>query len=721
MSKRAEYGAQSTIRAHPLAMTITLTNDTYDGVCSIMLGNGSICTTVGPTGYHALPDATSDVAQRTQHFVWAGRRHEGPRHALRNFGSISRSLSIDGRRTDDTDWTQRLDCQRATCASLVRHAHVSERTTSLACLGDNCVLLETVLESTRPCDVVFDILYVLPERTFGSRLPLLETDCVVARFAETDNAGEVRIVSANRGGFCQAASVTARAVRLRHTGRVVPERPITVRTLIQFSDRLDYSFPVTMLDWDRLLARHEQAWGEFWGRSRMGTGNELVDRARLISLYTIRTQLTDWFIGPTLSEPYWGGGAFHDEMYPFFALISGGHADLASRMPRFRKTTLPAALRRGRGSGALYPWSSTEVGEERDPDGLWLTERFHLAQFSAGIWAQWLYERDLRQLSELYPVLHEIARYYENTVIARDAEGRIGTRPCVDFDESVGAVRNGPFTVSGASAALNWAAQAADLLGIHPRTSAYWRSLADSLRQAIVEHQTESGELVFGIPDGVPVHYSVLGHVFPFRTEVRSPRAVRTARMIHDICRSSRGWKPGLSSAFEGSNWQWTSGHLGIVHAMQNNPELAWEAIARGPEGSGPGLIPCEHINARGVPQVPWFTTGVGAWLYALNAAVAWVDEQATHLLAGIPDGISPTFEGVRGSHGVSLNGAFRDGVPEVTASAPHRVHRWRFSVPTNLLTRVQVFGVEVGAAGSEVIFETNVHDVPAPLVAPRS
>src|SRR5207249_5665526 len=133
------------------------------------------------------------------------------------------------------------------------------------------------------------------------------------------------------------------------------------------------------------------------------------------------------------------------------------------------------AIQRARGRGALYPWSSTEYGEERDPNGLWLTERFHLGQFAVCNWFLWLYNRDKVQLDDLYPVLKEIARYFELNMLERDKQGRLRTKPCVDFDESAGEVTNGPLTISAAIARMEYAGNAPDTPGRHRDRTARWR------------------------------------------------------------------------------------------------------------------------------------------------------------------------------------------------------------------------------------------------------
>src|SRR5258706_11647325 len=83
-----------------------LTPENYDGVVSALVGNGELCTTLGPTGYHTPPDQQTDIAHRTQHFVMAGRRRSGPQHPLINFGSISRRVFVRGNESQPISYEQ---------------------------------------------------------------------------------------------------------------------------------------------------------------------------------------------------------------------------------------------------------------------------------------------------------------------------------------------------------------------------------------------------------------------------------------------------------------------------------------------------------------------------------------------------------------------------------------------------------------------------------------
>ena len=679
-----------------------LTPENYDGVTSALIGNGELCTTVGPTGYHTPPEEQTDIAHRTQHFVLAGRRCSGPQHRLVNFGYMWRTLLVDGKEVALSEWNQEIDYPYATIESVLTHGSLTETCGSFVSLAQNAFVAATLIRNS---DSIEHAVAVKVRFQFGERdaaiLSKANEGGVLLNYSIDGQLGDIffgaSVPSEPESIVVQAEDQGASAsVELR----LKSDRQILIHAWIQFSDRLLFQFPDTSRSPASVSDRselHERLWwAECQSQSEVKTGNECVDMFRRASTYTLRCQATPWSVPPTVSEEYWGAGAFHDEMYPFLGLLSSNHTELAERIPYFRLSTLPQAMQRARGRGALYPWSSTEYGEERDPNGLWLTERFHLGQFAVCIWMLWLYNRDRIQLDDLYPVLREIARYFEMNMLERDEEGRLRTKACVDFDESVGPVTNGPFTICAAIASMEYAANAAEELGKDALRIPWWRELAGELRENLPVDRTtgDTGKEVFGIPGEKPLHYSILGPTFPFRVEVESERARDSAEYIHRVCRSTKGWKPGFSKVFEGSNWMWTAAHLGIVHAMQGNAELAWEAIKEAPASAGPFLSPNEHVDKDGVVHVPWFTTGCGGWLYALNCLFVQVDEEGTKLLAAVPSALpNARFRDLRADSGVLVSAAFDDdALADLTARSPKPMS-WTYRIPSKYAKQVRFRG----------------------------
>jgi len=676
----------------------TLTPETYDGVTSALIGNGELCTTVGPTGFHTPREQQSDIAHRTQRFVMAGRRLSGPQRPLINLGSVSRIVLVDGLESESESWQQFVSHAEATIRSRLSHRLFDESGSTTICWNTNIWWTSRLLKNRDSAehDLTLRVTYDLGDLqvTLNGEL---EPEAVVISQEIEDHVGDIifRCTPVTPGAIT-SFELEKQKVTWEMRCRVKPGRSLWAGIEIQFSDRLHFQFPLSSLESeDEINDTGPQR--EFWSASTVETGDEPVDAFRSSALYTLRCQATPWSVPPTVSEEYWGAGAFHDEMYPFLGLLSSNHVELAERIPYFRLSTLPQAMQRARGRGALYPWSSTEYGEERDPNGLWLTERFHLGQFAVCIWMLWLYNRDRIQLDDLYPVLREIARYFEMNMLERDEEGKLRTKACVDFDESVGPVTNGPFTICAAIASLEYAANAAEVLGKDPERIPRWRELAGELRKNLPTDFTAEdaeGAETFGIPGGKPLHYSILGPIFPFRVEVDSERAKASAEYIHRVCRSTKGWKPGFSEVFEGSSWMWTAAHLGIVHAMQGNAELAWEAIKEAPASAGPFLSPNEHVDKDGVIHVPWFTTGCGGWIYALNCLFVQVDEEGTKLLPAVPAALSNArFRDIRADRGVLVSAEFKYGVlARLSARAPKPMP-WCYRIPSKYAEQADLGG----------------------------
>ena len=118
--------------------------------------------------------------------------------------------------------------------------------------------------------------------------------------------------------------------------------------------------------------------------------------------------------------------------------------------------------------------------------------------------------------------------------------------------------------------------------------------------------------------------------------------------------------------------------------------------VAPFPPGAsaGPLLSPNEHRNRAGVIQVPWFTTGVGAWLYALNALFVQVDEEGTRLLPAVPDSLAAVrFRDLRAELGVLVSGELHAGrLVRLTARASQPL-RWRYRIPACYAGQQPVLG----------------------------
>jgi len=614
-----------------------------------LIGNGQLVTTLDLHGYHMPVGVEETAYSSTQSFVMAGRRHGGAQHPLVDFGILTRTLSIDGDEQTGVAQGQTIYFDSGEIRSRTLHGPLLETTRTLIVLGHNLFFVETTLDNRSSVSVTasLELDYRLADRS-GKRHPGLKVKDGL-RFEHENNLGQIHFRSDGSGDV----HVGADSANALHFLDIGPGESAAIRTWLVFSDRIRYEDPVGVDQLDVLLAENQAEWARFWNQSSISVGNEDVERFRASTLYTLRCQATPWSIPPTVSKPYWDGGAFHDELYPFLGLLSGGHGELASKVPHYRLATLPRALERGRACGALYPWSATEQGEERDPLGHWYTERFHLGQIAACAWWLWLHGEDVSQLDDLYPVLRETARYFQHEVIEACADGKLRTKRCTDFDESVGQIAAGPMTMGAAIFSLERAAEAARRLGRDREYCKKWERLAHGLRDSLVVDRQEKR---YGIPEGKSLHLSIAGLVAPFFVDTVSDYARNSVRAIYDAGRTDFGWKAGLSEVFDGTTWIWTAGHLGMCFSVLGDGDGVWDCVARGPLAASQFLSPNEHLNKDGTPIVPWFTTGCGAWLTALHWMFVRVDDGGMHVLPAAPKSLANfSFRGLSGVAGVTV------------------------------------------------------------------
>lgn len=646
-----------------------------------LIGNGRLVTTVGRDGYHEGASSWGADGAATQEFVIAGRRLPGARHSLIPFGRIHMTLWVKGETPVVLEQTQSIHTDVGEVRTRRLYDSVLETSRSLILRHRNTALFETRISNHSQDDVPLSLEF---DYVFGKRGDAAihgldwsareECGGITIEWESGDNLGAVYISS--EGATWESDGRDCRLIRAVSLG---PGDEFVLRTAIDFSDREEFVSRMSHEAWEREIARHAVEWRAFWSTSEVVTGDADVDAFRLASLYTLACQATPWSIPPTVSERYWGAGAFHDEYYPYMGLASAGHERMASRIPKFRLLNLPEALRAGKGSGALYPWSSTEDGRERDPLGHWYTERFHLGQIAATAWTEWLYSRRIEELQDLYSILRECARYFELEMLVRDERGRLVTRACTDFDESVGEVEAGPFTMAAAVYCLDHAAEAARRLGVDHERRVIWSKLSDELRQNFA---VDAKERRYIVPGGKSQHYSVVGYVVPFLCDDASEFARRTVGWASATLKTEQGWKPGLSKSFDGTTWIWTAGHLGMCFSVLRNGEAAWEAVRRGPLAAGQFMSPNEHLDAAGNPIVPWFTTGCGAWLAALHWMFVRVDDMGDHLFPAVPESLPDfSFRSLRLSKGVTVDARVRGG----------KIDYLSFGSPTALVFQIEV------------------------------
>lgn len=693
---------------------------------SAMIGNGEVVTMIGPTGFHNGFCPREERVNRT--IFWAGRRLSDARGAeiriprvppeeligatmpLIRFGRLHRQLHIDAHLSPDEDWEQSFDPGHGCFVSLLRHGLISERTDSRVCLTRNLLVFRTLLENkgTVAVAIRFVVEYLFGDAegrvARGTRLHIRRphpddlgfgnVEGTRSRVADLDrrpphpreslsvhyevekHLGEVRIGRHPNGSIRHTDS----GGELTWELELLPGSSENLFVWVALSDRSRYFHFPEYEEVGELVQAHERGWREFWEASVLELGDQELESIRRSCLYTMRCYSSPWTLPPGYLSTHWEGRTFHDEFYPFIGLISSGYTELAWKIPNYRFQTLPLALERGCGKGAYFGWEVTETGEESAPYGHWTDEQFRHGQFSEQAWRYYLHTGDLEELNRFYPVMRGCAEWLIHDLLVRDHEGRLVVRRVSDIAEQVISARNSIFAACATVRALDNAAAAAELLAADSEHRDRWRSLAGELRENLPI--SADGRLYRYADDSdLPPETAHLAMVFPFSFDVAGQRSAATfAKVWEEYQRTS-----DLQSSEQplSYNWIWAIGRLATICFYLGKAEEGYQVLKAAAKSLGPFLAPNEHYRREGGAFLPWFGTGAGAFVYALNAMFVQVyDEGETVLLPAVPRALgNASFSGLLADRGVRLSGHLEEGRLKELSASCQRPTRWAFRI----------------------------------------
>jgi trehalose/maltose hydrolase-like predicted phosphorylase len=257
---------------------------------------------------------------------------------------------------------------------------------------------------------------------------------------------------------------------------------------------------------ERLLQRHLQAWNELWKSDIVIDGDAQSQQdihSMLYHLYSFSREGTALSPSPMgLSGLGYNGHVFWDTelwMYPALLVLQ---PQIAKSLVEYRYQRLETAKRNAFSKGyrgAMYPWESAETGVEETP--VWALsgpfEQHITACVAIAAWNYYRVTQDKQWLREKgWPILKETADFWSSRV-ERKGPGRYEINNVVAADEWAENVNNNAFTNAAAKANLQYATQAATLLGLPP--DADWAEVASNipiLRENGItkEHEAYKGE-----------------------------------------------------------------------------------------------------------------------------------------------------------------------------------------------------------------------------------
>ncbi|HTH30611.1 MAG TPA: hypothetical protein VL946_04635 [Lacibacter sp.] len=261
---------------------------------------------------------------------------------------------------------------------------------------------------------------------------------------------------------------------------------------------------------ERLLQFHNKAWDELWSSRIIIDGDATAAQdqqdvnSMLYHLYSFTREGTALSPSPMgLSGLGYNGHVFWDTelwMYPALLVLK---PELAKSMVEYRYQRLEAAKRNAFSKGfkgAMFPWESAETGVEETP--VWALsgpfEHHITACVAIAAWNYYCVTQDKVWLREKgYPILSATADFWASRV-ERNGVGKYDIKNVVAADEWAENVDNNAFTNAAAKANLQFATEAAKLLGIVP--NADWMNVANNIPVlkfpdgVTREHATYNGE-----------------------------------------------------------------------------------------------------------------------------------------------------------------------------------------------------------------------------------
>jgi trehalose/maltose hydrolase-like predicted phosphorylase len=266
---------------------------------------------------------------------------------------------------------------------------------------------------------------------------------------------------------------------------------------------------------DRLVDMHNKAWQELWKRDIVieAVNNSVAAEvaqsqqdihSMLYHLYSFVREGTSNSPSPMgLSGLGYNGHVFWDTELWMFPSILQLQPAIAKSLVEYRFERLEAAKRNAFGKGykgAMYPWESAASGVEETP--VWALsgpfEHHITACVGIAAWNYYCVTQDKNWLKEKgWPILKNTADFWTSRV-ERNGPGQYDIKNVVAADEWAENVDNNAFTNAAAKANLQFATEAAKILGV--AADADWMNVANNipvLKMAdgvTKEHATYNGE-----------------------------------------------------------------------------------------------------------------------------------------------------------------------------------------------------------------------------------
>lgn len=359
---------------------------------------------------------------------------------------------------------------------------------------------------------------------------------------------------------------------------------------------------------ERLLAFHEKAWEQLWKSDIQIEGDDQAQQdihSMMYHLYSFTREGSEMSPSPMgLSGLGYNGHVFWDTelwMYPAILVL---HPEIAKSMVEYRFQRLGAAKKNAFNhgyKGAMFPWESAATGVEETP--VWALsgpfEHHITACVGIAAWNYYCVTQDKDWLKEKgWPILKETANFWASRV-ERNGEGQYNINNVVAADEWAENVNNNAWTNASAKAVLQFATNAASILGY--AANADWILVAKNIpilkmsNGVTREHATYNGE---GIKQG-----DVNLLAYPLK-EVSDPKQVRKDLEYYETRVPNEG-TPAMTQAI-----------FALLYARLGEGDKAYHFFQ---DAYLPNLNPPLRVIAETKGGTnPYFATGAGGILQSV-------------------------------------------------------------------------------------------------------
>jgi trehalose/maltose hydrolase-like predicted phosphorylase len=367
---------------------------------------------------------------------------------------------------------------------------------------------------------------------------------------------------------------------------------------------------------ERLMSFHNKAWSELWKTDIQIEGDAQAQQdvhSMMYHLYSFVREGTDYSPSPMgLSGLGYNGHVFWDTelwMYPAMLVLQ---PSMAKSMVEYRYNRLAAAKKNAFShgyKGAMFPWESAATGVEETP--VWALsgpfEHHITACVGIAAWNYYCVTQDKEWLKERgWPILKETADFWASRV-ERNGAGKYDIKNVVAADEWAENVDNNAWTNAAAKAVLNYATEAAALIGA--KADADWLHVAQNIpilkmeNGVTQEHASYKGE---GIKQG-----DVNLLAYPLK-EVSDPRQVLKDLEYYETRVPNEG-TPAMTQAI-----------FTLLYARLGNADKALKFFK---ESYEPNLNPPFRVIAETKGGTnPYFATGAGGILQSVLMGFGGID-----------------------------------------------------------------------------------------------